>query len=87
MCIFYGHNLWFQAVGTSKNATNESNAPEDGWGGLSQIGQEENPFLQGDRNELIPEEDLPIIRTKIAPNEEEDVSDTISTSEFTLLLF
>lgn len=80
LCIFYGHNLWFKPVGLSEKAAllSELDA-EDGWGGLSAVGesadpvssQEESPFEKGDPDEVIPEEELPFTRYKLPPEEED----------------
>ncbi|KAG6884061.1 hypothetical protein C0992_007092 [Termitomyces sp. T32_za158] len=88
LCIFYGHNLWFEPAGVSEKAASPSELDaEDGWGGLSAVGesadsvpsQEESPFEKGDPDEVIPEEELPFTRFKLPP-EEEDL-DSIRTVE------
>ncbi|KAG6874780.1 hypothetical protein C0992_006581 [Termitomyces sp. T32_za158] len=88
LCIFYGHNLWFEPAGVSEKAASPSELDaEDGWGGLSAVGenadpvpsQEESPFEKGDPDEVIPEEELPFTRYKLPP-EEEDL-DSIRTVE------
>ncbi|KAG6877127.1 hypothetical protein C0993_010079 [Termitomyces sp. T159_Od127] len=88
LCIFYGHNLWFKPAGVSGKAASLSELDvEDGWGGLSAVGesidpvpsQEESPFEKGDPDEVISEEELPFTRYKLPP-EEEDL-DSIRTVE------
>ncbi|KAG6890802.1 hypothetical protein C0995_003235 [Termitomyces sp. Mi166 len=80
LCIFYGHSLWFKPAGVSEKAAflPESDT-EDGWGGLSAVGesadpmpsQEESPFEKGDPDEIISEEKLPFTRYKLPPEEED----------------
>ncbi|TFK28035.1 cytidine deaminase-like protein [Coprinopsis marcescibilis] len=75
LCIFYGHNLWFKPSDKMEKQVEES--VEDGWGGLSHISASEeegqpyrNPFSDGSRDEVVPEEDLPFTRFKLPPEEE-----------------
>ncbi|KAL4250750.1 hypothetical protein ABKN59_006080 [Abortiporus biennis] len=82
LCIFYGHKLWFDPV-DAKPSLAYSDEPEDGWGGLSGVLDDDNlakaeetwDLLEGDPNDIIPEEKLPFVRSKIAPddNEEEEL--------------
>lgn len=74
LCIFYGHNLWF----TPAKLSSQSSEPEtdDGWGGLRAVGDDQqdeisNPYTDGDPEAIISEEDLPFIRLKPAPEEED----------------
>ena len=79
--IFYGHNLWFKSAGSSEIFMNDvDESTDDTWGGLNEIREDENPYSNGKKDEVIPEEELPVVRTKITPDEEEDASDTIATS-------
>ncbi|KAH6911373.1 cytidine deaminase-like protein [Coprinopsis sp. MPI-PUGE-AT-0042] len=66
---------------------------DDGWGGLSLVDPSEqegedglgsykghliqNPYMEGDPDEILPEEDLPFTRYKLPP--EEETPDTIRT--------
>lgn len=83
LCIYYGHNLWFDPVCSSHSNSPQppDEAPDDGWGGLSFIDivdeeitlRPENGLLtysEGDPEEFIPEEDLPYTRFRPAPEEE-----------------
>ncbi|KXN88195.1 SET domain-containing protein 7 [Leucoagaricus sp. SymC.cos] len=79
LCIFYGHKLWFSPVGVSVKDDAQASHEDynDGWGGLSTIDYNEekiprvNPFLNGDAAELISDEDLPFVRYKHPPDEED----------------
>ncbi|KAG6850733.1 hypothetical protein H0H93_009356 [Arthromyces matolae] len=90
LCIFYGHQLWFQPSGLTTKMTSTPFQPdiEDGWGWLSAMGDtadptvassEDSPFKVGDVDEIISEEDLPFTRFKLPPEEEE--LDSIRTVE------
>ncbi|KAI0366606.1 hypothetical protein BV20DRAFT_1055452 [Pilatotrama ljubarskyi] len=88
LCIFYGHQLWFDPVDTADAAG--PLVPEerdDGWGGLANLdGEDENdsarregsPFdfsEEGARDKIVPEDELPFTRIKLTPEdiEEEDM--------------
>jgi tRNA-specific adenosine deaminase 3 len=86
LCIFYGHNLWFQPAArdlATKNLSMISGNAEDGWGGLLGVDEAtlsaktDEPYLDGDPDEIIVEEELPFTKFKLPP-EEEDI-DTIRT--------
>ncbi|TFK40622.1 hypothetical protein BDQ12DRAFT_733838 [Crucibulum laeve] len=73
--IFYGHKLWFSPVDEMQHITIDTRI-EDGWGGLSAVIEDtesdcEGPFLDGNPDEIIPDEDLPFTRFKLPPEEEE----------------
>ena len=61
--------------------------PLDDWGVLAKIDKDRdsaktNPFTEGDPAELIPEAELPFLRTKvIADEDEEDEGGTVRTSK------
>lgn len=63
-----------------------TNSPttDDGWGGLAAVDgnseRSQNPYAEGDPDEVIPEADLPFIRFKLPPEEEDPQS--IRTSRF-----
>ena len=77
MCIFYGHNLWFEPVGSCQHLQSFQQDTDDGWGGLSavsnnvEVGQPP-AFLDGDPDEIIPVEDLPFTRLKVTRDEDEE---------------
>jgi len=79
LCIFYGHNLWFTPAESSSQSCFEPEATDDGWGGLTAVGDDQpdeimgisNPYTDGDPEGIISEEDLPFIRLKPAPEEED----------------
>lgn len=82
LCIFYGHHLWFTPAGSSSVPTViQEDDVDDGWGGLSSVEDglvfPPNPFSEGDPDQIIPEDDLPFIRVKPLPQEEE--METIQT--------
>jgi len=70
LCIFYGHNLWFEAVGlhASRANTTAMQEPDDGWGGLSRL------------DDVISEGELPFERLRPPP--EEETLETIKTGEY-----
>ncbi|TFK73590.1 cytidine deaminase-like protein [Pluteus cervinus] len=83
LCIFYGHNLWFQPLEIS-TAVEDSTpvVPDegDGWSALPGLDEVPlNPFDNGDPTETIAESDLPFIRYRPPPEEEE--METIRTIE------
>ncbi|PPQ89643.1 hypothetical protein CVT25_013830 [Psilocybe cyanescens] len=74
LCIFYGQNLWFSPA--HKLLSYKQEDLDDGWAGLSAVEDSDgsnimNPYVEGDPEEIIPEEDLPFIRFKLPPEEEE----------------
>ena len=84
LCIFYGHNLWFQPTDPQPPLRPVSE-PEDEWGGLSGIDEgddivngEDRPrnteeiwsLLDGDPAEVVPEDQLPFRRLKLTPDDE-----------------
>jgi tRNA-specific adenosine deaminase 3 len=81
--IFYGHTLWFDPAEFSvhlKLTTMAQEEAEDGWGGLLAVDEAvqstktNGPFLEGDPNEIIPDEKLPFVRFKLPPEEEDPES-------------
>lgn len=88
LCIFYGHTLWFDTVdaGPSSMPTPE---PDDGWGGLGSLGTDiDGPHFDEDEllvdenpEEPITEEELPFIRVRITPDDDEEENpESIRTS-------
>ncbi|KAF6757453.1 cytidine deaminase-like protein [Ephemerocybe angulata] len=86
LCIFYGHNLWFTPSEGEKKKS-DLDEPDDGWGGLAAVGEDENtdstilqnPFKGGNPDDIIPDESLPFIRFKPPP--EEETAESIRTIE------
>lgn len=84
LCIFYGHKLWFDPA-DGQDAADTVDEPDDGWGGLSGIQDdlsstqvdEDWPLMQGDRDDIIPEEQLPFTRLKLIDDEAEDVLEAV----------
>jgi tRNA-specific adenosine deaminase 3 len=94
LCIFYGHQLWFDPVGCGLKEYPCQDPPgdPDEWGGLNSIdcnrtarGAPANPFTGSDTEEILSEEDLPFVRYKVPP--EEEGPETVRTSEYSLLLY
>lgn len=67
--------------------------PDDAWGGLSQLQDEEEEeeevldmsepsFLQGNPDELIPEDELPFTRLKLIDDEAEDELSAVQTGNY-----
>ncbi|KAI0795324.1 cytidine deaminase-like protein [Irpex lacteus] len=84
LCIFYGHSLWFMPADSQDGVTVED-TPDDAWGGLSQLQNDEEvdtsgpSFLEGDPDELIPEDELPFTRLKLIDDEAEDELSAVQT--------
>ncbi|KAF8073797.1 hypothetical protein FPV67DRAFT_1606053 [Lyophyllum atratum] len=69
---------------TVRDTTALPEEADDGWGGLSAVGEDPDlpapgPYLDGDPNEIITDEELPFTRFKLPPEEEE--LDSIRTVE------
>lgn len=82
LCIFYGHNLWFTPLGSSSNSTQiDGGDVDDAWGGLLDLSDVSNPFSEGNPREIMVESDLPFLRTKVIPDDEnENVEGSVRTS-------
>ncbi|KAK7690340.1 hypothetical protein QCA50_006997 [Cerrena zonata] len=80
LCIFYGHNLWFDPVGVNPADHAVEAELEDGWGGLSHIrddteGADTSPrweLVEGNPQDIISEDLLPFVRTKVTPDDPEE---------------
>ncbi|KAJ4482221.1 cytidine deaminase-like protein [Lentinula aciculospora] len=73
LCIFYGHKLQFDPLDVSVSAIDPE--PEDGWGGLSAVGNDsERPLENADPNEIVDELSLPFTMLKPPPEEEDSTS-------------
>ena len=89
LCIFYGHELWFDPLDVADGVLAEAvEERDDGWGGLCGVGDDENVsdisglslfdgFVEGDPDRLVPEEELPFRRLKLTPDEEEEDMDSV----------
>ncbi|KAF8650125.1 hypothetical protein AX16_005362 [Volvariella volvacea WC 439] len=71
LCIFYGHNLWFEPAEAKDITHRQCEEEDDGWGGLSSLAGPTNPFIDDDQNEILPDEQLPFVRYKLPPEEED----------------
>ncbi|KAH9841879.1 uncharacterized protein C8Q71DRAFT_700693 [Rhodofomes roseus] len=86
--IFYGHNLWFDAVdaGTVEPILED---PDDGWGGLAGVDNDEEDisaldiqisvYAHGNAQDVIPEDELPFTRIRLVRDDEEDELIAINT--------
>jgi tRNA-specific adenosine deaminase 3 len=91
LCIFYGHNLWFEPVGFPvQNSMTAETDDNDGWGSISlveDVAGETNakcdPILDGDPSDMISEQDLPFTRVKLWTDDEDELS-SIRTSPYLL---
>ncbi|KAH9999627.1 cytidine deaminase-like protein [Russula compacta] len=85
LCIYYGPNLWFKPAGISDGHTCTGTElaldadADDGWGSLSAVvGAGEAPPNcvlredRPDRNEILPDEDLPFTRIKLTSDEDDE---------------
>lgn len=86
LCIFYGHDLWFEPLSISPPAVTQEQT-DDSWGGLYAITNEaeESParypsFTDGNSSEIISVEELPFTRLKVAGDDDE--LDGIQTSKY-----
>ncbi|KAI5986213.1 hypothetical protein EDD15DRAFT_2582067 [Pisolithus albus] len=90
LCIFYGHNLWFDPVDVPNESNSPRFAPEapqqttpDGWDYLTNIQEDScsaldhsSPFLSGSMDDVINEDELPFSRKKLSlDKEEEEIGD------------
>ncbi|KAJ3788392.1 cytidine deaminase-like protein [Lentinula aff. detonsa] len=76
LCIFYDHKVWFDPVGEAISAIDPE--PEDGWRGLSTIGNDEidqeKPLNTANPDEIVHELCLPFKILKPAPEGEDQNS-------------
>ena len=90
LCIFYGHKLWFEpsesalTMDRSKSTSEPENPVSDEWETLRQLSlldtsEGNNPFLDGDPLGEIKDADLPVVRTSVVPDEEEDEDSFVSS--------
>lgn len=82
LCIYYGQKLWFTPAGALTKI--EVSEVDDGWGGLAGVDLDgavgaspTNPYVEGDQEDIIAEDDLPFVRFKLPPEEED--ADSIRT--------
>jgi tRNA-specific adenosine deaminase 3 len=72
LCIFYGHDLWFEPVISAVNLpekTREMSESIKPFG--ADIAQERHGhFLDSDLDEMIPEDELPFSRISLTPDHE-----------------
>ena len=76
LCIFYGHNLWFEQVRVP--AQNEMNSEPDDVSAMRHSNEEVNArrdlasLLEEDLSKIVPEPNLPFTRIKLTPDDEEE---------------
>ncbi len=72
----------------SPDGVTVEDTPDDSWGGLSPLQNEEEPdtsepsFLEGNPDELIPEDELPFTRLKLIDDEAEDELSAVQTGNY-----
>ncbi|KAA1469766.1 hypothetical protein DENSPDRAFT_816959, partial [Dentipellis sp. KUC8613] len=86
LCIFYGHKLWFDDIdAAAAGSPVAENEPDDGWGGLTSMdsavdGDLYEESVDGDSDEIVPEDLLPFVRIRNTPDEvEEETPEAIFT--------
>ncbi|THH09518.1 hypothetical protein EW145_g1933 [Phellinidium pouzarii] len=84
LCIFYGSHLWFRPAGelADQNLTESclNQETDDYWDSLRAIMDDRNPFSSGNPADIVPEADLPFLRTKVTPEyEDEDEENSVRT--------
>lgn len=74
LCIFYGHNLWFEPAGgcATRPVGVATEEPDDGWGGLSAVGSATAADAPGLQDDIVPDDELPFTQLKLAPDEDDD---------------
>ncbi|KAI5120772.1 hypothetical protein M0805_004735 [Coniferiporia weirii] len=74
LCIFYGHRLWFKPAGETdaKDQSDYKFEAENDWEVLRFIMDDQNPFSTGKAADIIPEADLPFLRTRVTPEDEDE---------------
>ncbi|CDO70863.1 hypothetical protein BN946_scf184801.g56 [Trametes cinnabarina] len=84
LCIFYGHKLWFDPLDAADRADADvMEETDDGWGGLTNVDHGEmsgealtcwmfDGFAEGELDAHVSEEQLPFIRLKLTPGDEEE---------------
>ncbi|KAF5389208.1 hypothetical protein D9757_003477 [Collybiopsis confluens] len=71
LCIFYGHNLWFDPIDPTISV--QESDLQDGWGGLLSATQDFDP------DEIVEEDFLPFTRFKSPVDDEEDLESIKTT--------
>ncbi|KAI6123437.1 hypothetical protein EDD16DRAFT_650499 [Pisolithus croceorrhizus] len=90
LCIFYGHNLWFDPADVPNDSNSSGFVPEapdqttpDGWDYLTNIQDTcsaqdySTPFLSGSMDDVINETELPFSQKKLSLDKEEEEIDDI----------
>jgi len=85
LCIFYGRKLWFGDADLGEIANSNVQDPKDGRGDLSftggdVVGQGLRKEFYEDGQDIIQESDLPFVRIRITPDEEEEDLNSVKTS-------
>lgn len=88
LCVFYGQDLWFSPVKfqgiKNKDHLNQENehatsslvveVEADTWSEHPDDQEIKNPYHEGDPNEIIPQEMLPLMKLRPPPDEEDTQS-------------
>jgi tRNA-specific adenosine deaminase 3 len=85
LCIFYGHQLWFEPVeaAAQANTPTETESTKGVWEGLC-VTKEANNMVDDFSPEVIPEDKLPCTRVTLTLDHEEEDLSTIRTGKFYL---
>ena len=74
LCIFYGHQLWFDPVDGPPSRTPDKLENTDPWGGLADIQGhvDDNVASTSSDRDIVAEDDLPFTWKKLALDKEEE---------------
>jgi len=74
LCIFYGHQLWFDPIDGAPSRTSDVDENTDPWGGLADIQGHsgDNVANASSDNDAVAEDDLPFTWKKLGLEKEEE---------------
>ncbi|KAI9568605.1 hypothetical protein HD554DRAFT_2022042 [Boletus coccyginus] len=74
LCIFYGHQLWFDPIDGAPSRTSNVHENTDPWGGLADIQgyTEDDVTSASSDNDVVAEDDLPFTWKKLGLEKEEE---------------
>jgi len=72
LCIFYGHQLWFDNADAVACDSQIGQGDED-------AAASQNPFAEGNQTEVLPEDDLPFSRTNVVPDEDRIIEEDVDS--------
>lgn len=80
LCIFYGHQLWFDPVDGPPSRALDLNQSNDPWGGLADIQGDTDDHAvtaSSDDSDIVSEDNLPFTWKKLGLDKEEEQLDNI----------